>query len=248
MSIKCTEVIITPTTPLTCKVSGGTNSIITHKVKNKIVSLELADNKIISLGDKIKVKNLPYKVNIIEKNITNGILYYNLKIAERNKSSLFILPMLGGNRRLFLYDKSLLNCFIGFGSRQDCIVLFYRWSSDPLFARFEKALQKFRSFVLVHNPDPYHIIFVFKVPQEYKEDFQKFKQGKYSRMGDLYKLKILDFHNMDIEGVLAQILFRSEIRRKSLQEKLDVEISTESELLSIINEDDEILNLEKYGQ
>ena len=123
MSIKCTEVIVTPITSLYCRVSGGTKSIIPHKIKDKLVSLELPSNKIISLKDIIKVKGNPYKVNIIEKNFDSKILYYDLKIAERTKSSLFVMPMMGGNRRLFLYDKQFLNCFIGFNDYDDCIVL-----------------------------------------------------------------------------------------------------------------------------
>ena len=50
----------------------------------------------------------PYKINIIEKTIEKHKLFYNLKTAERNKSSIFILPMLGGNRHLFLYKYTLI--------------------------------------------------------------------------------------------------------------------------------------------
>tara|TARA_R100000995_G_C3482730_1_gene125065 strand:- start:1947 stop:2699 length:753 start_codon:yes stop_codon:yes gene_type:complete len=246
MSIKCTEVIVTPITSLYCRVSGGTKSIIPHKIKDKLVSLELPSNKIISLKDIIKVKGNPYKVNIIEKNFDSKILYYDLKIAERTKSSLFVMPMMGGNRRLFLYDKQFLNCFIGFNDYDDCIVLLYRWSSDPLFEKFHAALQTFKDFLITYSPDPYHVLYVFSIPEEHIENFRCFKDSKYSKMDDMYKLKVLDYHDMDIEGVLAQILFKSEIRRQALQEKLDAEISKDSELLSLIKPEQEILNLKTY--
>ena len=73
-----------------------------------------------------------------------------------------------------------------------------------------------------------------------------FKKGKYSRLDDDLKLKILDFHDMGVESALAKILFKSNERRRELEKKLDAEISADSELLSIINIEDETLNLDYY--
>tara|TARA_R100001463_G_scaffold132216_1_gene192732 strand:+ start:1141 stop:1914 length:774 start_codon:yes stop_codon:yes gene_type:complete len=246
MSIKCTDVLFTPVGALGFKIHGGTTSIIPHYKDKTIVSLEMPDDYFITLGDAMKIKRKPYKVNIIEKNVKDGLLTYNLKIAERTKSSLFLLPMLGGSRRLFMFNKQLLNAFMGWGKYTDCIVLLYRWSMDPLFAKFEQALKKFASFEHSFDPDPYHVVFIFSIPDNHKLNFKHLKQSKYSKMNDIYKLKILDFHNMDIDQVLGQILFRAKERRLDLEKKLAASIDEKSELLSALDMDKEILNLKDY--
>ena len=65
-------------------------------------------------------------------------------------------------------------------------------------------------------------------------------------MEDIYKLKILDFHDMDIDQVLGQILFRSDERRQELEKKLNAEIDKTSELLSALDKEKETLNLKHY--
>ena len=247
MVIKCKEIIITPKSPLSCIVTGGTTLIKPHKVNDEILSLELPDGRFISKGDVLKVKERPYKINIITREVYDlKTISYILKTAERNKSSMFVLPMLGGSRHLFMYNSQLLNAFIGFNDHVDCIVLLYRWSGDPLFAKFENALKQFQSFIISYDPDPYHVIFVFKIPTDHEEDYKKFLIGKYSELSDIFKLKIIDFHNAELDGTLGQILFKSNNRRLELEEKLGCKLPEDSELLSIINEEDEILNLNNY--
>lgn len=246
MSIKCKEVILTPTGPLGFKIHGGTSAIVPQLQGNKIVSLAMPGDYFITIGDSIKIKKKPYKVNIIEKSLKNGTLSFNLKIAERTKSSLFLMPMLGGNRHLFMYNNQLLNCFVGWEEYTDKIVLLYRWSSDPLFAKFEQALKQFEAFEHSFDPDPYHVVFIFNIPKVHTRNFDNFKESKYSKLDDVYKLRVLDFHEMDIDQALGQILFRSEERRLNLEEKLNAEIEKNSELLSVLDMQKEMLNLKYY--
>ena len=246
MGIKCKEVIFNPKAPLYFIISGGTLEIKPQYKDNEIVSLAMPNNYFISVGDIIKIKKDPYKVNIIDKVLDGKAITYHLKTAERTKSSIFILPMLSGNRNLFLYESHLINAFIGHDTLEDHIVLLYRWSSDPLFAKFDLALKKFPTFVNSFDPDPNHVVFIFSIPEKYIENFNLFKKGKYSELDDNFKLKILDFHNMGVESALAKILFKSSERRQELERKLGAELPEKSELLSIINLKTEILDLNYY--
>ena len=246
MGIKCKEVIFSPKAPLYFIISGGTLSITPQYKDGKIVSLAMPDNYFITVGDTIKIKNEPYKVNIINKVMQNGILTYHLKTAERTKSSIFVLPMLSGNRSLFLYDSHLINAFIHTDTIKDHIILLYSWSQDPLFAKFDLALKKFRNFVSSYDADPNHVVYIFSVPKRHLKDFKRFKDGKYSELSDKYKLKILDFHNMGVESALAQILFKSNDRKIEIEKKLDAQLPDDSELLSIIDVETETLDLNYY--
>ena len=154
--------------------------------------------------------------------------------------------MLGGDRATFLYNNNFINAFIEDDEHQNSIILLYRWSSDPLFSKFQQDLKNSKNFITSYDPDPYHIVFVFDIPKEHKKNFKNFSNSKYSKMEDRFKIRILEFHDMDIKGVLAQILFKSEERRKTLEAKLDAEINPNSELLSAINLNEEKLQLNKY--
>ena len=246
MGIKCKEVIFNPVAPLYFIISGGTLTIEPQYKDGEIVSLAMPEDYFISVGDTLKIKGEPYKINIINKVIEGKTIKYHLKTAERTKSSIFVLPMLGANRNLFLYNSLLINAFIAYDTITDHIVLLYRWSGDPLFSKFDVTLKKFPGFVKSFDPDPQHVVYIFSVPEKQIKNFSLFKKGKYSRLDDDLKLKILDFHDMGVESALAKILFKSNERRRELEKKLDAEISADSELLSIINIEDETLNLDYY--
>jgi len=246
MAIKCKDLSYTPVNALTVRVSGGTSSVIPHKVDNKIISLEGADGVFVSVGSIPEFKKFKYKINIIEKVLQNNILYYDLSTAKRNKSSTFILPMLGGERKLFFWNKLFMNAFVGIEDKKDCIVLLYKFSMDSLFLKFEKALQKFRSFSEKIDVDPYHVLFIFNVPKEHKKNYKKLKEGKYSELTDSYKFNILEFHNLDMSDQVAHVLWKSEKRREAMETKLAAEIDIDSELLTPIDFNKEIYDLETY--
>ena len=246
MAVKCKETIFSPINSLSFRISGGTTSIVPHYIEDTIVSLEMPEDYTIALGDKLKIKKKPYKVNIIEKHQQGKTLYYDLKIAERTKTSLFILPMLGGTKKLFMYNSLFMNAFIGDHEFENHIVLLYRWSQDPLFMKFEQALTTFKTFVKRYDPDPYHVVFVFTIPSRHKANYKRFLKSKYSLLNDIYKLKILEFHGMEIDGALGQILFRSEERKLQLEEKLDAALPEDSELLSLIDPKIENLDVNHY--
>ena len=245
MAVKCKELVYTPLNALTFRITGGTKSLIPHEIDGVIYSLEGPDGIIISVNNTTEIKKIKYKVNFIEQIIVNKTIYYDICMAKRTKSSIFILPMLGGNKNLFFWDRLFVNAFIETPEEKDCIALLYRWSSDPLFIKFEKALSKFKDFRKKYDPIPYYVLFVFNIPKNHKRNYKLFKNGKYSKLSKAYKISILDFHDLEISSEVGQILFQDPKRKKILEEKLDVILEDNSELLSIID-NDEIFNIKKY--
>ena len=71
--------------------------------------------------------------------------------------------------------------------------------------------------------------------------------GRYSEIDDLWKLKILDFHGFDIDGHTGQILFKDSRLRNKIEENLDITLSEDTELHSIIDRNVEELNFEFYA-
>ena len=246
MAIKCTNLIYTPINGLTVRISGGTTSLIPHTSNNKIVSLESEGNIIITTGISTEFNKFMYKINHINKVTQNKTLFYDLSTAKRTKSSTFTVPMLGGERRLFLWNKLFMNAFVGIEDTRDCIVLLYKFSMDPLFLKFEKALKKFRWFKEKIDVDPYHVLFIFDVPKNHLKNYFKLKEGKYSEMCEEYKFQILEFHNFDASNQVAHVLWKSDKRRRAMEKTLDAEINPDSELLTAIDFDKELYDLETY--
>ena len=246
MAVKCKELIYTPINALSFRITGGTHLLTPNKENNIIQSLESPDGPIFSLGLTVEIKKRKYKVNIIEEIIINTTKYYTLSMAKRTKSSMFVMPMLSGNKDLYFWNRLFVNCFIATEEDKDCIALLYRWSSDPLYIKFEKALSKFPIFKRKYDPNPNYVMFVFDIPKKHLKNYKKFLNGKYSKFSMAYKKALLDFHDVSAGNELGQILFKDPKRRKALEYKLDLELPEDSELLSIIDMEKETYNPEIY--
>jgi hypothetical protein len=89
-------------------------------------------------------------------------------------------------------------------------------------------------------------MFIFDVPDEARHSYDCFLDGKYSEIDDMWKLKILNFHNFKTDGQTGQILFRSKYLKHSLEEKIGVELPEGSELHSKPDISIEGFNAEYY--
>ena len=241
---------LTPQNGRSVRLTGGVLNLLQESNEDGIVKIYTPEGLAYTVGDTVYPKpKYPFKFNYIYQATVNGKLVgYDLVVAKLTTSSTFALPFLGGNRSLFMWDKLFINCFIGVEPDNigEVIALLYRFSGDPLFLKFEEALCSFRNFIKRYDPDPYHVMFVFSPPASATKSFEHFINGRYSKIDDLWKLKILEFHGFDIDGHTGKILFQSESLRRELEEKLDVDLPEDSELFSILNMDYEVFNPELY--
>jgi hypothetical protein len=202
------------------------------------------------VGDTIYPRDkYPHKVNLIYPQGNNGrIAEYDLVTAAVNTSSIFCMPFLGGNRKLFMWDQLFLNCFIGTTpeNTRKVIALLYRFSGEPLFLKFESALCAFRNFIKRYDPDPYHVMFIFDVPSEAVMSYEHYVHGRYSEIDDIWKLKILEWHGFDIDGHTGKILFKADSLKQSIEDRLGVALDSDSELHSIPSLETEVFNPDYY--
>ena len=250
--VECDQTILTPRDGRTVRLSGGlTKCEIAKNDANEIISLTCKYHDCeftIDVGDTVRPKpKSPYKVNFIVQGKKDGqVICYDLMVCKLSLTSIFAVPFLGGNRKHFMWDSLFVNAFIATKEDTNCIALLYRYSGDPVFLKFESALGAFRNFKKKYDPDPHHVLFVFDIPKGAKASFKHFKHGRYSEIDDLWKLKILEFHGFDIEGRTGKILFKAESLRKEMEQKLDVELTSDAELHSKLKLEDETFNSEVY--
>lgn len=247
MGIKVSNFIYTIIDALSFRVSGETKNLTVIEKEGKIQALR-EDTSGLNLykGLTVEIDERPYLINLIEEVKGRRHISYKLSMAKRTKSSLFILPMLGEERRMFFWDDLLINCFIGNGDDKNCIFLLYRFSSDAIFLEFEQALTKFSTFKRREDPGPEYVMFVFDVPKKDMRNYRKFVNGKYSTFTGKYKQKILDFHDMEVEGEIGQVLYQDPKRREFLEKLLQAEIPEGSELMSVLDPNVEVFNIKNY--
>lgn len=248
--VKLDKLKWTPQNGRTVRLSGNLTDVHQQEEDGEIVKLYTADGMEITTGSTVYPRPKdPFRVNIIRPLVFQGkMLGYHLYNAMLNSSSTFALPFLGVDRQWFMWDSLFINCFIGTNEDDTgrVIALLYRFSGDPQFLKFESALCAFRAFVKRYDPDPYHVMFVFNVPKSATKSYEHFINGRYSEIDDIWKLKILEFHGYDIDGMTGKILFQADSLRREIEEELDVELPPDAELYSIPNLDYEVFNPDYY--
>ena len=161
-----------------------------------------------------------------------------------NKSSVYCLPMLGRNKCQF---KNVKACFIGdkdFVVYSNHIFVLHRSFNSPEVLQYESQLEKHPEFVTSYCPDDDSTMFVFNVPNSLQSDYNLFLQSKYSKLSFEYKRHVICFHS-PYTGKLNDYLFykvmtRDKYLKKGLETRLNVTLSPDAELSSVLNMDIEV--------
>lgn len=175
-----------------------------------------------------------------------------------NKSKTYLLPLLS---ELVDFDTKyfsfLKNTYIAddLGKYEDCFYVLHDFSfKNPEFTRYEHKITKSNLFVdLVDIGN--QVLYVFKFPEDYKHEYDMFKEGKYSQFKADAKEIILSFYTSLFSGNInavnfllktKQILFKDRKLKEKLERDLKVKLEPEAELASKMEISDETFELSKY--
>ena len=221
----------------------------------KITALEYSKDLKYEIEKTIKVDKQLYKILEIEKqpdDRNSNIKSYTLYIHMLTKSAIFIMPFLGYDRDYFKWNSVFCNCFIGTeneGTYGDRVYLLYRFSGQAWFAAFEQLIKSKHNCINAIDVDSAHVLFEFSFPEEYEEDKELILEGKYSKISQKAKDRLISFHNSSRDKPLYQILYKSPKRRKQMEQQLSVDtpvfIKEDAELFDKFEPEKEIY-LNKY--
>lgn len=175
-----------------------------------------------------------YRVrNISKVNDTTFIL----SSSKSNKTTHFILPMLGKNKTFFSCNKYLVNAYIRTTNNpsNDYIYLLYRYFPSEIYKELEYNLKQHSMYQGTEDIDFNFVLMKFKIPEEYKKDIQMFIEGSYSKFSGKLKNSIVNFHNLSLLGQTYQVLYKDDRRRKQLELEFGVPIHNDLELFDIPN-------------
>lgn len=234
---------ITVTSPRIISVSPIKEKYEIRDNDGKLIGLDFCGDIIFNTDETIKIHKQKFKILYIEKEFSpeKGGPAYLLKTQKRiSKTSMYIMPFLGYNRHYFNWQSSFVNAFIGTqqdGDYGSSIYLLFRFSSD---FGFEEKLELHPNYIETLDPDPYHTLYQFNIPEEYAEDVGLILEGKYSEISLGAKNQILDFHNSRYDRPLGQILSKSEDRRRKMEIDLGHPIPKGNELLDRFTIEEEV--------
>ena len=175
-----------------------------------------------------------------------------------NKSKTYLLPLLS---ELVDFDKkyydNLINTYIydGVGKYENCIFVLHKFSfRNPEYTHYEHRLVNNELFVDLIDIGE-NVLYIFKFPEEYMDEYYAFEMGLYSEYGEDAKELILSFFGNIYKGnvnavnfllKIKQILFKDDKLKRKIEKELGVELPLNAELSSIMEKNNETFDLSKY--
>lgn len=189
-------------------------------------------------------KNKSIIVSKLEKKISGKKLS-----GSFNKSYVFLLPMLDFSTK-FIDDniKNLINIYyhceedVGYDNnyKDRIYCVFKKDKIDPTKAA---ALYNTQQFIGTIEKDNY-LIFIFKVPEIYLQDYLLFKKGMFSKMSAQYKAQVITMYPSDVE-YLRGILDPSDKDKQQLSIFLGVRDQIK-EVYSVPEPSEEIFKMSNF--
>lgn len=149
-----------------------------------------------------------------------------------NKTTQFLFPCLGVMTTML--DDNFINCYIADkdNSKYDYPIL--------IVARKEKDdnLLKNKHFIETYEKAG-NYLYVFKLPEENIKDYHNFIAGKYSKLSSHLLADIEEHYGIGSQPY--RVCTKNILRKKWLEEYIDQKLDADSELMSIIEKEEEII-------
>lgn len=207
-----------------------------------ITSISIEDKFEIKIGDKF---NVPvgemmsvYEVKLIA--VQEGDKSVVLFSSFPTKTTNFLLPVLKKSKNQLRYDSYFVNAFIDDDSQH--ISLLYRFTGTEMYKKWEQLMMSDPLFIAHKDYDPYHVIYIYRIPKEFHVDVEAFKEGKYSLFSKALRQRISKFYGDEDQAGTLKIIRQDESLRKQIEEHLKVPLSEDAELASKPN-----LKIETYN-
>lgn len=158
-----------------------------------------------------------------------------------NKSYTYVYPMI---EDVINYEKDLLGCYIGDENKpkyNSHIFLRYKFDGNlsSAYMKFEEEIQELPLledfYDIMDGEDNNTVMFVFKVPEKYIEDYNYFRDSRYSLMSPSYKKKVIDYHsnkNPANRPILEGVLYKTKEYKEKLEDKIGEKLPPKSEFSS----------------
>jgi hypothetical protein len=199
---------------------------------NNITAVNLEGKYTIRLKDTIKMRigkvDSLYEVNyILISKDKKSILLFS---STPTKTSTFLLPLLRKTKKVLKFNSYFVNAFLD--GTLEHICLLYRFTGTQLYKEFEENIMKDTLCVTHMEYDPYHVVYIFKIPEEFLKDIEHFKAGAYSKFSEGLKREIWKFYGQEDGGHIMNVVNKSKELKKELEKFLGTKLPKDAELAS----------------
>ena len=174
-----------------------------------------------------------------------------------NRSKTYLLPLLNNYIRLSsIIMSNLHNTYIYYEEQSDLHYFYLVFLTSKLSKTISQNIEK----TLIDSPlykrmitDNDTMIFEFEFPEEHIMDYHLLLKGKFSKIKDSSKQKIILFLEKNFPSEyrvltsIKYILFKSEKLRKTMEKNLNVKLHKDLELGSKFNLEEETYKLVKLN-
>jgi hypothetical protein len=176
---------------------------------------------------------------MIRKNVTSIFMVPTLKIGKKKlNSNGFVNAYIKDSRRDVQYD--------------ECIYLLFHPENLDGFREFlDEEYERTKSIVDEYDYEEGFVVVVYKLDEQFKEDFNLVKQGKYSKTSKEFQENFPKFVTIEKKGLQKEeisLQFRIFNKTTDLQEfweeKIGVRFNSEQEFWEGFHEENEILDLD----
>lgn len=196
----------------------------------EIKSISFEGKQSICLGDRITVKigivDSTYltKMIVVDDQHKNVIIFSSLP----NKTSTFLAPLLNMTKLQLRYDTYFVSAFLHSDLRHICLL--YRFTGTNLYNEFEVSILNEKQYERHFNHDPYHVMYLFRIPDHFRKDIEFFLSGKYSQFSSNLKDLITNFYGKDT--IVYQVIHKDRTLKEIIEKDLDVKLDDDMELAS----------------
>jgi len=177
-------------------------------------------------------------------------------MGEINKSKSYILPLLGGHIS-FKYVNFIVNTFLYPNKVEGGYNIILQYDKRVLLnddgTEYIESIRHSDLFIDEPIIDD-HIYLRLRIPTEYNEDVEYFLDGKYSKINNDVKNKIVIFllkyykNEFKVITRIKQVLTKDAALRRKLEKKFDVPFTRDMELSSKVNIEKETLIEEEENE
>ncbi len=176
---------------------------------------------------------------MIRKNITSIFMVPTLKIGKKKlNSNGFVNAYIKDSRRDVQYD--------------ECIYLLFHPENLDAFREFlDEEYERTKSIVDEYDYENGFVVVVYKLDEQFKEDFQLIREGKYSKTSEKFQEQFPKFVTIEKDKLKKEeisLQFRVFNKTSDLQEfweeKIGVRFTSEQEFWEGFHEENEILDLD----
>jgi hypothetical protein len=234
---------ITPSNASELKIDTSNIAFIDLDVNDQhvIQRISLEGRYDICLGDKVSLKigavNSIYTIEHMEVDKKAIIIQSSIK----TKVAMFLLPLLDLSKNALKFNSFFVNAYLN--DNMDSLCLLYRFTGTELYKQFESNIMRHKLYTNHIEYDKYHVLYILRIPEEFKADIQYFIQGSYSKFSKGAKKLILKFYQFERDAYPVQIINQSEKLRSILEDRLGVDLHECTELASKPEKDKEIYNI-----